>query len=510
MQNKQKKLPYVFVEIDDIEDLEELYPHAQASGMPRYAPPFAAAPYAPGQVLMPNMQPAQAANPYVPPIGPLAALQMTPQLQVGPYAQADDVLDVYADDEPFDDEMDEDYVSDYDEADCEDDFDDEDDVDFASADDDELNLETVVIPVFKSSKGGKGAIYPQVTTNPYQQLPAMPIMPVVQSLPYAYSPFRVPFVNPMYSQPRLPFLGASNGAMGMMQAAAPMQASAVRQPRSGNRFPNGKSAHRNAKSAPKKKSQVKRISRESVPEVKAVQKTVRKDLPNMPQEAIEALSKNASSSKSPHDAPMPQSSLGNASSLTPGQGKAGSVQTSKDGQTITASTDSVKVSVSVLPPNQTVIPAQASTPASAQAQSYPQLINDAQAVSSASPNSAKAGKKPAEPKRQKESFQEKAMRENAEKTHTSLSETNDPTQVGQPLLDANAIATSDMFSTPVASMNEGLKASGRKHVLVIVLVALILALVIAAVVCVFAVWSGAATIEFGESNIPTIQLANNS
>lgn len=536
MQNKSNKLPYVFVEIDEIEEQDALDPYGQDAAVMGYHP-------SPGAPFPPNLSGPmfpQIANPYAPPIGPLAALQMTPQFQVGPYAESLEMLDV----DPEDDYLEDDYDIDY--------LDDEgpegdpghEEVDKVSKNapsEESLNLETVVIPVFKNAESPKAkAQSAAFAQGVYPQVPILPTMPFFQTLPYAYNPFRTPFVNPMWAmQPRVPGMGAVDPArMGSYPMGAQTSTQQRNQiyadprshgPQEGSR-PRGPMQVSHSQSMAQTGRSHMQTNRPQgangvVPDtLRGGQQRRSPDSPILPMEALEAL-EGASSPEVPLPSHAAQnikaaSSRANVASNVLDPVRVDALNRASNEQTITASTDNVSVSVSVVQPKQ----AQAGTMdmGPARPEPKPQPQGQAVAVEQPSQNAAltgvpsttgpKAKKKAAAPKAPKETFEEMAMRENAEKTHTSLAESDGVDQMGKPLLDMNAIETSDMFSTPAASMNDSMtgfqfRASRRKHVFMIVLTALILAAVIAAVVCVVAVWSGAATIAFDESNVPSIQLA---
>lgn len=545
MQNKSNKLPYVFVEIDEVEEQDALDPYGQNAAVMGYQP-------VPGAPFPPNISGPmfpQMGNPYAPPIGPLAALQMTPQFQVGPYAESLDMLDVDPDDDYFDYDYDSDYLE-------EDEFDSGDEPEseertakpVKASGEETLNLETVVIPVFKNSDSGqgKGQTTAQAQTiaqaqAAYPQPPILPTMPFMQTLPYAYNPFRAPFVNPMWARPNISMMGApqamrlgsySMGAQAAMQQRNQLAANARSQGMQQNARPQNM-----AQGAPSTMHQ-QNMSQGAYPQSQQFnraqgankvasepsnagshQTRISPGSPVLPMEALEAFEGSRST-----DVPLPShaarnikaaSNRASMASNMPETISANHMGASSNEQTITASTDNVSVSVSVVQPKQSQ--ANGMETASTQTKPAPQPQGQAAAVEQTAQNGAptmkgpKAKKKAAAPKAPKETFEEMAMRENAEKTHTSLAESDGVDQMGKPLLDMNAIETSDMFSAPAASMNDSMtgfqfRASRRKHVLMIVLAALILAIVIAAVVCVVAVWTGAATISFDESSVPSIQL----
>lgn len=550
MQNKSNKLPYVFVEIDEIEEQDALDPYGQSAAVMGYQP----VPRAPFPPNMSGPMFPQMGNPYAPPIGPLAALQMTPQFQVGPYAKSLDMLDV----EPDDDYLDDDYDFDYPE---EDEFDSGDERESsqepiksakAASEEEALNLETVVIPVFKNADSGqgKGQTTAQAQTiaqvqAAYPQPPILPTMPFMHTLPYAYNPFRTPFVNPMWAQPRISMMGApeamrlgaySMGAQAAMQQRNQLAANARSQGIQQNAHPQNMGQGAQSTMHQQNMSQgayphnqqfnraqgTNRVASEAS-NAGSHQTRISPGSSVLPMEALEAFEGSRST-----DVPLPSyaarniKAASNGASVAPNMPEtisANHMDAASNEQTITASTDNVSVSVSVVQPKQSQ--ANGMETASMQTNPAPQPQGQAAAVEHIAQNASltgvpttkgsKAKKKAAAPKAPKETFEEMAMRENAEKTHTSLTESDGVDQMGKPLLDTNAIETSDMFSAPATSMNDSMtgfqfRASRRKHVLMIVFAALILAIVIAAVVCVVAVWTGAATITFDESNVPSIQL----
>lgn len=524
MQKKSNKLPYVFVEIDEADNLEDDAISADASVLPYenfYASALANA-YHQAYSIPPLGVPAP--SPYMQNTGGFAPV-MPAQYQVNPYSGVLDqglsgfsqIDDPYLDDGDFDD------------------FDDDDDVYAASinqeSDDsekDELNVTTVAIPVFKNVESRENKTRSNSYSPQYAQMPILSTMPFYQTLPFSYNPFRTPFVNPLWAISQMPMRG--NASFGM--PAYPLHPLQPQQPIKGAQFaPNNmnqrmqgasENAPRTGASHQQDPRRV-RISSESIKQIDGVKKNQQNAAQKqasliLPAEAREAFGMpnvpNRTSDDSGIQQPMQQRP--NSQNLVSGTVSNAS-NPSTETQTITANTDSVSVSVSVLPSNNSIEAVKPVQAVSAPVQEVEEVQPSQDATPIAIPvtKGTKAKKRGGEPKQPKESFQEMAMRENAEKTHTSLEESNDVDDMGKPLLDANAIATSDMFSTPAASMNDSMtgfqfRSSRRKHVLVIVLVALILALVVAAVVCVFAVWTGAATISFDESNVPSIQLSGNS
>lgn len=524
MQKKSNKLPYVFVEIDEADNSEDDVLNADASVLP-YENPYAsilASAYPQAYSIPPIGVPTP--SPYMQNTGGFAPVMPT-QYPVNPYSNVlnQDLNSLY--------QIDDSYLDDGDFDDFDEDVDDVIALNEESDDPekDELNVATVVIPVFKNVESRKNKAQPNSFGHQYAQIPILPTMPFLQTLPFNYNPFRTPFVNPLWAISQMPMRGNTGFGMPVYplqphQSQRSIQGAQLT-PNNMNQRMQGASqnAPRTGASHQQDPRQV-RISSEPVNQVNDVKKNQQNAMHlqsslRLPAEAREAF-----------EAPnVPNRTAGNTgiqqprqqqrpNSQNPVSGTLGSTSNpSAETQTITANTDSVSVSVSVLPSNnpvEAVKPVQtASTPV--------QKVEEVQPSQGATPiaipvtKGTKAKKRGNEPKQPKESFQEMAMRENAEKTHTSLEESNDVDDMGKPLLDVNAIATSDMFSTPAASMNDSMtgfqfRSSRRKHVLVIVLVALILALVVAAVVCVFAVWSGAATISFDESNVPSIQLSGNS
>lgn len=523
MQKKPNKLPYVFVEIDEADNSEDDVLNADASVLP-YENPYASV--IPGtypqSYSMPPMG-VPAPSPYMQNTGGFAPVMPAPY-QVNPYSGMleQDFNNLY--------QVDDSYLDD----DIYDDFDDEDEEDAVivnqESDDsgnDELNVATVVIPVFKNVESRKNKTKQNTFGHQYAQMPILPTMPFLQTLPFSYNPFRTPFVNPLWAISQMPMRG--NTAYGA--PLYPMQPQQPQRPIQNGQFaPSNMNQHMqgapqntpNTGVSNQQDPRRVRSSREPINQVNDAhknQQNTSRDSLRLPAEAREAFAAPSIQKKAAGNAGIQaQMQQSRSHSQNPISGIPGNiVNPSTDTQTITANTDSVSVSVSVLPTNNSVETAAAVQPMSA----HVQKVEDVQPSQGATPialpvtKGSKTKKRNNEPKQPKESFQEMAMRENAEKTHTSLEESNEVDDMGKPLLDANAIATSDMFSTPTTSMNDSMtgfqfRSSRRKHVLVIVLVALILALVVAAVVCVFAVWSGAATISFDESNIPSIQLSGNS
>lgn len=520
MQKKSNKLPYVFVEIDEADNPEDDAINADASVLPYenlYASALANA-YHQAYSIPPIGVPAP--SPYMQNTGGFAPV-MPVQYQVNPYSGVLDqglsglsqIDDPYLDDDDFDDD-DDDVIAKNEESD--------------DPEKDELNVTTVAIPVFKNVESWENKTRSNSYGSQYAQTPILSTMPFFQTLPFSYNPFRTPFVNPLWAISQMPMRG--NSGFGM--PAYPLHPHQPQQPIKSAQFaPNNmnqrmqgasQNAPRTGASHQQDPRRV-RISREPVSQVNDVKKNQQNAMQpqasiRLPAEAREAFGAPNVSNRTGGNTGIQHPMQQRPNSQNPVSGTLGSTSNpSSEMQTITANTDSVSVSVSVLPSNNSIEAVKPVQAVSTQAQKVEEVQPSQGATPIAIPvtKGTKAKKRSSEPKQPKESFQEMAMRENAEKTHTSLEESNDVDDMGKPLLDANAIATSDMFSTPTASMNDSMtgfqfRSSRRKHVLVIVLVALILALVVAAVVCVFAVWSGAATISFDESNVPSIQLSGNS
>lgn len=592
MPDKHDKLPYVFVEIDEPEEPEVIKPYIYDD--PPY-PQYGASPY-PGPYQSPMPQgfagapyPGPTPSPY-PPHGMSAQSYGDPASYQAPDTFEDDSRDfdhpLYSRDQVEDYDLDNDLD---DEALEEDDYfvksvdehafdkesdsvdglegdaaidDDLDDFDFDSFDEpesDELDLKTVVVPVFKNMglpRAKKGDPQPvqqaQPMTNqapsqippqiiqPRPQMPMGQMAPVYQALPYAYNPYRVPFVSPAWMQPFMPIpvMPPVRGPQFPVSPTPQRQAPVQRGGEAGPALQQG-IANSHASTGVRGSSKL----RDSLPSIKSEPKPSGQSAISMPAEAREALSSldrpaapiderrlsrmrdrsaSTNASKSPSQGPKAKNTI----VIDPTGG-------ASSGQTITANTDSVSVSVKVMPPKAAqgasgAAPAAKNQPPTAlSASSIPSPLNEAvpasmsnqasiPAAGSTEPkvNGQSAKKRPSEPKHPKETFEEKAMRENAEKTHTSLVESAAVDEMGKPLLDANAIETSDMFSAPATSMNESMKgffkSSRRKRTLVIVLLALIVAIVVAVIVCLVAVWSGAAVITYDANNVPSIALTGNT
>lgn len=535
MPNKSNKLPYVFVEIDEIHknDASKRYDSSEIDAedeplIPEPLPPNYYPPAHQASVYSPQaVQP----YPYPYPYGhPQYGYQDSYSHSIPLPSKGKDPWFAKSSKDLYEEEYDLDPYDDFD-----DDFDDYESYLEDGPENDALNLETVVIPVFKNFDDAKGASPLSAASHPYYpsyaQLPLTSLMPFFSTLPYAYNPYRVPFTGPAWPMSNYSGMPGVNNVYAspvnpgfrqrpinpnfvpqvqpkpirnqMLPRTMPAQVNnPISQPRPDNRF------------VPRPNNQFQGPRNASQAGVASPQNQL-----NMPAEAREALLQNQSAqSQSGASQSAQNQSVAQPMASAPKTAApmvANAANSPAKTQTITANTDAVSVSVSVLPPktsagNQPSATVAKTSDASTNAT---QPIVGAASITGAAVTESKPKKKASEGKQPKESFQEMAMRENAEKTNTKLTEDiDDPTQMGKPLLDASAIETSEMFSTPAKPMNETMtsffKSSRRKHILMIIIVALILAVIVATVVCAFAVWSGVATIAFDESNIPSLRFGS--
>lgn len=518
MQDKSNKLPYVFVEIDETDNSEDDSFSAEASILP-YDQPFTEAfpgTYAQSYAAIPQVG-MSVPTPYMLNTGGFAPV-MQPQYPVGSYADiySQSRESIYPLDDPYLDDDYEDYLED-------DDLVAERQEVSGDAENDELNVATVVIPVFKNVDSRKNKAQFNTTGHQYAQIPILPTMSFLQALPYAYNPYKIPFVNSSWALPQMPMRNLGNLGMSPYMPQTPQTINGgqvgrnqiAQHPQSISQNPSYPAASYVGVQGRHADSPAPRNNFQKAPDEQQGSSNAQVRLPAEAREAFSSANagsgRTVSSGTQPYNTQINQDTPHSYNRMT-----AESSNSATEAQTITANTDSVSVSVSVLPSAQS----SSTNVATSTKPLKPSVQDEVRPSQGATPiplpvtKGSKARKRTTEPKQPKETFQEKAMRENAEKTHTSLEESNGIDDMGKPLLDANAIATSDMFLTPASSMNESMtgfqfRSSRRKHVLMIVIVALVLALVVAAVVCVFAVWTGAATISFDESNIPSIRLSEN-